>query len=84
MSVIKSILMAGMGLMSAIYLANIGVGVVEIIPDNLPLIGNIDEAIATLLLLNSLSFFGVNLRKYQQHNNNANNKGCFAARGRLR
>ena len=41
---------------SALYLANLGVGVVELLPDNLPLLGNLDEAGATGLLLASLRY----------------------------
>ena len=38
------------GLISLIYLLNPTAGIVELIPDNLPLIGNIDEASFTMLL----------------------------------
>ena len=72
MSIVKSLFIAVVGLLSAVYLANIGVGVIEFIPDNLPVVGNIDEALATLLLLNSLAYFGINLRSSQQHSKNAN------------
>lgn len=49
------------GILSAAYLANIGAGVIEFIPDNIPVVGNLDEAGATLLLLNCLAYFGINL-----------------------
>jgi hypothetical protein len=62
MRAIKGGVMLIVGLLSAAYLANIGAGVIELIPDNIPLIGNLDEAAATLLLLNSLAYFGINLR----------------------
>lgn len=48
------------GILSAMYLLNIGSGVIELIPDNIPIIGNLDEATATLLLLNCLRYFGIN------------------------
>jgi len=41
-------------ILSIAYLMNIGFGVFEIIPDNVPLIGNLDDAGAVLLLLKSL------------------------------
>jgi hypothetical protein len=63
MKTIKSSIVLLVGLLSAAYLANIGAGVFEIIPDNIPFVGNLDEAGATLLLLNCLAYFGVNLRK---------------------
>jgi len=65
MRVIKGSVVLLTGLLSAAYLANIGAGVIELIPDNIPLIGNLDEAGATLLLLNSLAYFGINLRSRQ-------------------
>ncbi len=63
MKTIKNIIVLLLGLLSAAYLANIGAGVIELIPDNFPVIGNLDEAGATLLLLNCLSYFGINLGK---------------------
>lgn len=36
--------------LGAIYLLNPGMGVFELIPDNLPIIGNLDEAGAFMLL----------------------------------
>mgnify|MGYP001347491623 CR=1 FL=1 len=62
MKVIKSISVFILGLLSALYLLNIGAGIVEILPDNLPIVGNIDEAAASLLLLNCLAYFGLDLR----------------------
>ncbi len=48
--------MAGAGiLLSALYLVNPGWGVFEIIPDNIPGIGNLDEATAVALFLWALA-----------------------------
>lgn len=58
MRIIKGTIAVGSAALSAFYLANVGAGVVEIIPDNLPLAGNIDEFIASLILLKSLAYFG--------------------------
>lgn len=55
----KKVLMALLGLLCAIYLLNPTWGVFEIIPDNIPFIGNIDEASVTLVLLWVLRYFGV-------------------------
>ena len=63
MKLLKSLFILLSGLLSALYLANIGVGVVELIPDNLPGVGNIDEFAASLILINCLAYFGVDLRK---------------------
>ena len=43
----------------AIYLINPTLGVIELLPDNLPIIGNLDEASATAGLLYALSGLGV-------------------------
>ncbi|MFM7181322.1 MAG: DUF1232 domain-containing protein [Verrucomicrobiales bacterium] len=58
---IKSHAMAGLGAFCAFYLANPGWGLIDFIPDNLPIIGNFDEAVASLLLLRVLAYFGINL-----------------------
>jgi hypothetical protein len=46
--------------LSCLYLLNLSGGFIEI-PDNLPMIGNIDEALATAILISCLSVFGVRL-----------------------
>ena len=43
------------------YLANPTLGVLEFIPDNLPLLGNLDEFTATAIVISGLNFFGVNI-----------------------
>ena len=50
-----------LGLFSCIYLLNPTAGFFELIPDNIPIIGNLDEAAAVTLLLMCLSYFGYNL-----------------------
>jgi hypothetical protein len=47
------------GIVSILYLLNFGVGFLELIPDNIPFIGNLDEAAFTVLLLKSLAHFGL-------------------------
>jgi hypothetical protein len=44
-----------------LYLVNPTAGIIELLPDNLPLIGNLDEATATLLLLRIAAYYGLNL-----------------------
>lgn len=58
----KKIWVALIGFISAVYLINPGMGIFEIIPDNFPFIGNLDEATATFLLLSTLSYFGLDFR----------------------
>ena len=61
MQALKSLFVLLLGAISALYLLNFGVGVFEFVPDNLPLVGNLDEATATFLLLNCLAYFGINI-----------------------
>ncbi len=44
------------GIIGAIYLLNPSAGVFELIPDNLPIVGNLDEAAATLLVVNAVRY----------------------------
>ena len=60
----KNILIALAGLLSFIYLLNPTMGIFELIPDNIPFIGNLDEATATMVLLAVLRHFGVDLTKF--------------------
>lgn len=57
----KSFLVALAGIFSFIYLLNPTFGVLEFLPDNIPLIGNIDDATATMVLLGVLRYFGWDL-----------------------
>jgi hypothetical protein len=63
----KKLIIFLIGVFSALYLINPGMGFFELIPDNIPLVGNIDEATATFLLLSSLSYFGIDLKKAFNH-----------------
>ncbi len=47
--------------LAALYLVNPTLGVLEFIPDNLPLLGNLDEFTATAIVISGLNFFGVNI-----------------------
>ncbi len=55
----KNIRMLVLGIVSTLYLANPSLGIFELIPDNLPGVGNIDEALATVLLLRVMAYFGI-------------------------
>lgn len=54
----KVLAVIGVGL-SGLYLLNPTMGIFELIPDNIPGIGNLDEAAATGILLYCLSVLGV-------------------------
>ena len=57
----KKIAVFILGLFALIYLLNPGAGIFEILPDNLPFIGNLDEAAAVALLLMCLKYFGIDI-----------------------
>ncbi|MBK7384081.1 MAG: DUF1232 domain-containing protein [Flavobacteriales bacterium] len=57
----KSFFIALAGVLSFLYLLNPTFGVFELIPDNIPLVGNIDDATATMVLLGVLRYFGWDL-----------------------
>ncbi|GAB4574182.1 MAG: hypothetical protein Kow0077_19440 [Anaerolineae bacterium] len=48
-------------LIAGLYLANPTAGILELIPDVTPVVGNLDEATAMALLISGLSYFGVNV-----------------------
>ena len=57
----KKIVVFCVGFLATIYILNPTAGLFEIIPDNLPLVGNLDEAAAVALLLMCLSYFSIDL-----------------------
>ncbi len=60
-SVVGSIFAGLFGALGVVYLLNPTLGFFELIPDNIPVLGNLDEAAATLLVLSCLAYFGVDL-----------------------
>lgn len=60
-NLLNSLIVGGLGIVSTIYLLNPGAGVIELIPDNIPIIGNLDEAAAVTILISCLAYFGVDL-----------------------
>ena len=64
----KGVIVFFFGLISILYLLNIGIGIFELIPDNIPLVGNLDEAGAVTLLLMCLRYFGVDMTRLFQKN----------------
>jgi hypothetical protein len=57
----KDMLVLAVAAAALIYLTNPTLGIFEFLPDNLPIIGNIDEAGATMLLVGALRYFGFDL-----------------------
>ncbi|MEO0563543.1 MAG: YkvA family protein [Chloroflexota bacterium] len=56
---IKEMFVIGLGAVAVIYLLNPSAGIIELIPDNIPFVGNLDEAGAVLILLNTLRYYGI-------------------------
>ena len=61
---IKKILVVLAGLLSLVYLLNPGAGVFELIPDNFPIIGNLDEAAAVAIILAAFRYYGIDLTSF--------------------
>ena len=60
----KKIIIALAGLLGLVYLINPTAGVLELIPDNLPIVGNLDEAAAAALVLAALRYYGIDLTRF--------------------
>ena len=60
----KSVWMVFLGLFALFYLLNPTAGFFELIPDNIPLVGNLDEAAAVTLLLAVLRYFGFDFTRF--------------------
>lgn len=60
---LKSFGVIVLGIIGLIYILNPTAGFFELIPDNLPFIGNLDEAGAIMLILGALRYFGIDLLK---------------------
>lgn len=58
---LKNILVLGVGAVGVLYLINPTAGFLEFIPDNLPLVGNLDEGAAMVLILGAARYYGIDL-----------------------
>ncbi len=63
MKIINSLIIGALGAFSTIFLLNPGAGLFFEIPDNFPIIGNLDEAAAAALLISCLAYFGFDVTK---------------------
>lgn len=50
--------------LSGLYLMNLGAGILELGPDNAPMVGNLDEIVATIVLLRCLGALGINTARW--------------------
>ncbi|MCG8602446.1 MAG: hypothetical protein MI807_20035 [Verrucomicrobiales bacterium] len=58
---VTTVIVGLLGVFSAIFLLNPGFGALFEIPDNIPVIGNLDEAAAAAILISCLAYFGVDI-----------------------
>lgn len=56
----KRLLIYFLGFCGGVYLLNLGFGVGELIPDNLPIAGNLDEALASIFVYKAMNQFRKN------------------------
>lgn len=49
-NLVKEAFIIGLGLLALTVILNPGAGILDLIPDNIPFIGNLDEATAVLML----------------------------------
>lgn len=63
MRFVKDALVFCVGAVALVYLLNPGAGFLEFLPDNLPLLGNIDEAAAAGILIACVRYFGFDLTR---------------------
>lgn len=61
MKIFKDITVIGAAILAIIYIINPTAGFVEFIPDNFPIIGNLDEAGAVLIIISAFRYFGIEL-----------------------
>ena len=53
----KPVFVSILAFCSLIYLLNPTAGIFELLPDNIPFIGNIDEGLASFILYSSIEYF---------------------------
>lgn len=60
---LKEMVILAVAVIAAIYLVYPSLGFFELIPDAVPLIGSLDEASATLILVGTLRYYGLDISK---------------------
>lgn len=60
--------------LSGVYLLNLSMGIVEI-PDNLPIVGNLDEVVVSAFFYGCLSYLGIDLIPFRRKKKEEAEKG---------
>ena len=63
MKIVQHLVAGAAGLVALIYLLNPTAGIAEFIPDNFPILGNLDEAAASAILIAALAYFGLDVTR---------------------
>ncbi len=82
-NIIKNVTVLGVGALAALYLLNPTAGVLELLPDVLPIVGNLDEATAVALLIGAARYYGVDLSNIFKRDDPALKPGDTQKRKRL-
>lgn len=61
---LKEMMIIGLAGVALIYLIYPSLGVFELIPDAIPVLGSIDEASATLILINTFRYYGFDVTRF--------------------
>ena len=64
MKILNNIIVGALGLFCLVFLLNPGFGAAFEIPDVIPVIGNLDEAAATAILISCLAYFGFDAGRF--------------------
>lgn len=66
----KNLIIIILMFLSIIYLVNPTLGLIEILPDNIPFVGNIDEGLASYILLSCIEYLsGRSVGLFKRKNN---------------
>jgi len=60
---LKELVIIVVAIIATIYLLNPTAGILELLPDNLPVVGNLDEAAAVAILLNTFGYYGIDMSR---------------------
>ncbi len=63
---LKDYIVAIIGIIGILYMLNPGYGFIEIIPDYIPILGNLDEAGVLVLVYSAAEYFGLNIKSIFQ------------------
>ena len=60
---LKEVVIIIVAVIATLYLLNPTAGILELLPDNLPVVGNLDEAGAVTILISTLGYYGIDMSK---------------------